>query len=659
MSMKSRSLVFLLANALIFALMLWGAGCSESTSPEEGVDTSPPVLESVSPIDMYHIEVAFNEELDGATAEDRYNYLIYSYGVTASGELPLLENAAQVGDTLSIGSAVLVEDESKVLISLMSPMEGWYLYILKVEDIEDLNGNAMTEPDSLDFVGTDGEDITPPVIIRRSPLSGATGVGIGESVVVTFSEPMLMNSVVNAFRLSRPGGDITCDWREMEANIFSFTPLEPLENGVLHTVEFSGGVARDYSDNSLDAVSWFFTTTGMVDNTPPAVVSTTPADGATGVPLGITLQIRFSEPIDSYSLGEGILITPETGDGVLTWSDGGRVLNFDPYEPLLENTMYSLIIAEGAVRDYAGNPLSGVYWVKFTTGAAFPTGGFGGTISGDPNSIAAADPEGAMVIAFMTNIFEGGGGDGSPPIGGIGVVGENGDYEVGFLEDGTYWPVAWMDTDGDGRLQPEYGDVIGVYGVDFGSLEGEPGSVEVSGGSVETGIDFPLYDPIAIWGRVTYGGTEYSATLQDYKYSVGIFDTSTYDPENLTPEYGTEPNNIYGEPYFNVNEFEDGLVDGSYYIGAYLDVNGNENYDPDIDPAGFYEVDGEMTCVTVENGQDSGDGIVIVLRDPETPGLRGVSKGVWLKPAISEGAVRPALREAIDRIKRALEERSE
>jgi hypothetical protein len=656
MSRESRSLVFLLAGVLIGSFLLWIAGCTESTSPEEEVVDSAPALESVTALDRYHIEVEFDEEVDRATAEHRHNYSIDTVGITTSPESALLRGAAQDEDTLSVRSAVLLADSRSVLLSVYPSLDAVHTYQLKAWSIEDLFGNAITEPDSMDFIGSGDLDETVPFIVERSPAPGATGVGVGQSVIITFSEQMDEGSVQTAFTLSA-GGNITCDMENVEGNIFVFTPQEVLVGGVTHNVNISGA-AMDWSGNHLAADSWSFITTDIEDVTPPTVVSTTPADGATNVPLDIVLQIEFSEPIDPASLSEGILMTPEPGDGIMSWIDGGRTLNFDPDEPLLDNTAYSLIITEGAVRDYAGNPLEELYSLQFTTAAAFPTGAILGTISGDPNSTAAADPEGTLAIAFMDNIFSGEEENGPPPIGGVAVAGEGGVYEINRLMGGWYWPVGWMDTNGDGMMDPEYGDALGAYGVDFSNLEGEPepDSVEVSGGFPVPGIDFALYDPIAIYGRVTYEGTAYPGTLENYNYHVGLFDTLTYDPGNLDPEYGTDPQNIVWDPYFNVNEFEDGLVEGSYYIGAYMDVNYNGDYDPETDPAGFYEEGGELAWVTVENGEDSGDGIVVVLQDPVVLAKRGISWASWVKPASSKGSLNPALLEAIEKIRRALEE---
>jgi hypothetical protein len=662
MSGKNRWLFFVIANVMIVSLFFLGVGCSESTSPEEdGGDRTPPELSSVTPTDVFHLAVTFSEDVDESTAQYRNNYAIHRYGWTALSESSLPKSGLDFGDTLYVQMSILQMDGESVVLTVNPPMLLGGMYHLIADNIEDLEGNAMTGPDTLNFIGVGTPDETPPEIINRSPYPGETGVGIGQSVTVTFSEPMQWSSVASAFSWKAPGDvDVSYDMHEIEPYIFSFSPEYPLENNTTYTLAFAAGTAQDYAGNYLAAVSWSYTTTNVTDMTPPTVLSTTPADGATGVSINAVLEIEFSEAIDPNSLGEGgIFMTPETEEGIVTWTDGGTTLNFEPYDPLIDDTAYTLIIVEGAVRDLAGNPLSGNYSVNFTTGASLPTGGYSGTIAGDPHSTAAANPEGALSIAFMVNMITQSGGEGPPPIGGVDNVASNGTYSIENLADATYWPGVMMDTDGNGEINPDYGDAIGLYGVDFTTLEGEPepDSVIITGGGTLTDIDFGIYDPIAIWGRVEYDGTLYTADLQNYNYYVGLFDTTTFDPEALEPDYGTEGSSIVYDDEFIIHEFDDGLIEGTYYIGAYLDVNYNGNYDPETDPVGFYGVGGEMDHVTVENGEDSGDGIVVVLQDPEelaATNLRAVS---WTKVNDTGSRMNPRLRTVIENLKRALEER--
>ncbi len=663
MSGKNRLLFIVLANLLVASLIFLGAGCSESTSPEGdggGGDTTPPELSSVTPTDVHHLTVTFSEEVDESSAQYRDNYAIHRYGWTALAESEVQKSSLDFGDTLYVEMSTLQMGGESVVLTVNPPMLVGGMYHLIADNIEDLEGNGMTGPDSLSFVGVSTPDETPPEIVDRSPYPGETGVGIGQSVTVTFSEPMDWGSVASAFSWKAPGDvDVSFDMYDLEPYIFVFSPEYPLENNTTYTLAFAAGTARDYAGNYLDGQGWTYTTTDVIDTTPPTVISTRPADGETDVPVSAHLQIQFSEAIDPNSMENGgILMTPEPGEGIVTWINGGTILNFEPNDPLLDDTAYSLIILEGAVRDLAGNPLSGSYSMNFTTGSSLPTGGYSGTIAGDPHSTAASNPEGAMSIAFMVNMM-GWEDEGPPPIGGVDDVASDGTYSIANLQDGTYWPGVMMDTDGNGEINPDYGDAIGLYGVDFATLEGEPepDSLIIAGGGTIEDVDFGIYDPMAIWGRVEYGGTLYTADLHTYNYYVGLFDTTTFDPESMDPEYGSGGSNIVYDDEFRFHEFGDGLVEGTYYIGAYLDVNYNEDYDPATDPAGFYGVGEVMDHVTVENGEDSGDGIVITLYDPEVRASMNVQAGSWTTVKAAGSRMDPRLRALLENLKRAREER--
>jgi hypothetical protein len=638
--------------ALMVSMALLGAGCSDSTSPGGDGDTTPPGLSAVTPTDQSHIEVTFDEQVDETSAEHQTNYLITLHGLESS-ESARPKLGAAPGDTLQVSSSVLLSSGSEVMLSVDPPMQAAATYRLIARNIQDLHGNTMTEADTMDFVGVGTQDDTPPEIVDRSPAPGETGVGIGQSVMVTFSEPMAYGSIQAAFTWTGPGDtDVPYDSNEMESHIFIFTPRSSLEHSTTYTVGFAANTATDMSSNYLAAATWSFTTTGATDVVAPTVVSTTPADGATNVPLDITFQIEFSEPIDPYSLaGDNIVVTPPLGDGTVSWTDGGTTMNFVPDVSLLDDTAYSLNIAAGAVSDYAGNLLSGNYTAAFTTASSLPAGSYSGTLSGDPSSTGAADPEGALSIAFMINMF-GDGSEGQPPIGGADVVGPGGSYEIEHLPDDTYWPAAMMDSDGNGVLSPDYGDAIGIYGLDLATMTGEPDSVVIEGGSTVSGIDFALYDPVAIWGDVYYAGTAYASDLASYMYYPGLFDVSTFDPENPVPDYTGHSRNIVEDPEFKFSELGDGLTEGTYYIGAYLDVNFNAEYDAAIDPAGYYETDEQLIGVTVENGEDSGDGIVVVIYDPSIRAQQLMGKAAWTASNPSRNRLDPKLRRLLENIRR-------
>ena len=65
----------------------------------------------------------------------------------------------------------------------------------------------------------------------------------------------------------------------------TFTPIEPLAYNKVYTATMVKGV-KDFDNNAMIAdFVWTFTTGRLLDNAIPVVISTDPADEATGVSL--------------------------------------------------------------------------------------------------------------------------------------------------------------------------------------------------------------------------------------------------------------------------------------------------------------------------------------------------------------------------------------
>jgi len=624
---------FLVLFVLMPLIALLGGCSSDDGTPADGgngtVDNTPPEIAGIAAIDMFHVQVTFGETVKKASAERSDNYLVIEVAAIpvddASGA------AAAPGDTISVGSAVLGADGRTVTLTTNGPMSN-VSYDLEVTGVADLSGNQITTKATQGFTGTNASDTTPPTIVARTPAPGATGVGIGETVAVQFSEPMNPGTVFAAFSWTFATGVVGWEMDEQDANTFVFTAVIPLTNSTSYTVDISGS-AQDWSGNALAPASWSYTTTAVVDNTPPTLLSMTPANQSINVPLTSNLVLRFSEPIEQNSLEE-VLLTPEIGEGVDVWSNGGATITFDPDLPMMDNTQYTLIILPGVLRDLAGNGNTESYQVVWSTGLGFETGRFSGTISGDPTSTGASNPAGALVIAALFNPF-GPGGEGID-FASSAVVENNGSYSVQNLPDGMYFPVSAMDSNGDGEIDPNFGDALGAFGITT-QADQTPDSLLVVGGGAVTGIDFQLFDPMVISGYATYSG----ATVGNFALFFGAFDTTGFDINNLgTPDFATEGFWPF-DTEFRIGEFEDGLAAGTYFVGAYLDVNGNLTLDDGVDPANFYsDMGGNPLPITVASGSD-GLNTAINLTDPVVA-ARGSAPVSWRgrgEPPMSNRAV--------------------
>lgn len=207
-----------------------------------------------------------------------------------------------------------------------------------------------------------------------------------------------------------------------------------------------------------------------------------------------------------------------------------------------------------------------------------------------------------------------------------------------------------MDSNGDGQIDTDYGDALGAYGIQYG-VDMDIDSVTVTG-SPETGIDFPLWDPVAIAGTVSYQGTYASG---DYPIFFGLFDTTGFDVNNLPEPIAGEDEWWPYEPDYAFSESEDSLLvdGGTYYVGAFLDVNYSDSLETDVDPTGLFGTGGVPTPITLVNGADKLDAD-IVLVDPPSPisDRRAVS---WRVRGREPGPTAVRFQRAAALIRRALE----
>lgn len=108
---------------------------------------------------------------------------------------------------------------------------------------------------------------------------------------------------------------------------------------------------------------------------PPTVVSTVPANGATGVSLGQNIVITFSEPMNTATVifGTSFTISPNPGGSwSFVWGGGNSVVTFS-HSLLFSHNTYVCTVTT-AVTDVAGNHMLSNYVWSFTTLApAFTT----------------------------------------------------------------------------------------------------------------------------------------------------------------------------------------------------------------------------------------------------------------------------------------------
>lgn len=143
------------------------------------------------------------------------------------------------------------------------------------------------------------------------------------------------------------------------------------------------------------------------DSTPPIILSTVPASGATNANINNAITVTFSEVMDTatittatFTLLNGTLPV----SGAVTYSD--TTATFTPPAPLSPNTLYTATISTG-VKDLAGNQLVSNYNWSFTTVNLLFMNYISLPIGSRPEAVAISDVNGDgrndVVMTTSTN----------------------------------------------------------------------------------------------------------------------------------------------------------------------------------------------------------------------------------------------------------------
>jgi len=216
-------------------------------------------------------------------------------------------------------------------------------------------------------------DTIKPTVISTSPANGDTNVPIDSIITVTFSEEMDAATITTDTIEVSTGSSMVSGTITYSGTIATFTPSASLLNSTAYTIEIEPDV-KDLAGNALAShYHASFTTSSTPDVIPPTVISTSPANGDTNVPIDSIITVTFSEEMDAATITTDT-IKVWTGSsmvsGTITYS--GTIATFTPSTSLLNSTAYTIEI-ETDVKDLAGNALASHYHASFTTISALPT----------------------------------------------------------------------------------------------------------------------------------------------------------------------------------------------------------------------------------------------------------------------------------------------
>jgi len=229
----------------------------------------------------------------------------------------------------------------------------------------------------MDAVGLVSEVFTDDIVLDTDLPTGSLALGTALPRVNRTTFPLQLvyedaTSTVDGVRFSNDGIWDSEEW-QVPAPVLDWTVTSgDGEKTVYYQVRDAAG-----------QLSQTYTLSVTLDTVAPYVESTDPADGDENVVWTKVIVIRFSEPMDAASTEYAISITHLEGDAIvpvagdITWSPDGRMLTYTPSEPLLMDSVHTILVGPDAT-DLAGNPVGEEVTRSFTSLDMPRDGGDGG-----------------------------------------------------------------------------------------------------------------------------------------------------------------------------------------------------------------------------------------------------------------------------------------
>ncbi|MDP9065136.1 MAG: Ig-like domain-containing protein [Pseudomonadota bacterium] len=214
---------------------------------------------------------------------------------------------------------------------------------------------------------------TPPTVTATSPVATTPPtVAVVSQVTATFSQMMTASTLTpTSFTLACPAGTpITATVAYNTATqTATLTPSAALPSNTLCVATVTTAAQNTSGLGLASNFVWSFTTA-----TPPTVVLTIPAAGATNVPRNTRVSATFNVDMNPTTLSATsfTLMNAATGApvaGTVSYSAASKTAVFTPTAPavLPVSTLFTATITTGAT-DVAGNGLPASYVWTFTTG---------------------------------------------------------------------------------------------------------------------------------------------------------------------------------------------------------------------------------------------------------------------------------------------------
>jgi hypothetical protein len=203
----------------------------------------------------------------------------------------------------------------------------------------------------------------------------ASATFTGESATgwqqVNFASPVAVsaNTIYVASYLA-PVGHYAFDGSYFASSGVDNGPLHAPANTVTPNGVYGRGTSSVFPDQTFASANYWvdvvFATQVAPDTTPPTVVSTSPAAGASGVAVGVAPRATFSEAVQPASVSFTLTGPSGAVAGAVSYDSANNASVFTPSSPLAGSTSYTATVS--GAKDTAGNTMTSPTTWTFTTG---------------------------------------------------------------------------------------------------------------------------------------------------------------------------------------------------------------------------------------------------------------------------------------------------
>lgn len=323
-----------------------------TTSDSDTSDTTAPQLVSITPTHTStdvsvttSVEMVFDEVVSALTAPK-----LTGAGVTVPGDYEV------DGTTVTFTPEITLAGNTRYTTEL------YYT-------VADLAGNTR-------YLGTryfttqEVQDDSKPEVLAISPVNGATDVSPYQSVVLTFSEPVNINTLNgDNIALFSFGERISANiYRSADGRQVTLSAALPASS--LISLVMTANVTDLSGNRILPFISSFTTGISNSETSRPQIVKQVPANGSSGWTNLSDVYFYTNEPLDTATLEDAFKLA-ENGiliDVTIESMGDGRTIKVSRDDVFADNALVQLYWT-GDATDYAGNPMNN-YQTYFNTGDA-------------------------------------------------------------------------------------------------------------------------------------------------------------------------------------------------------------------------------------------------------------------------------------------------